>query len=500
MIHVFLSKIFQRYPRKSIRLLEVFPPFISIFLITMPFWGAVFFPAALAYFIIFFDVYWLYKSINLAICSYIAVHKIKEAENTDWLQKAKQEHNFSKVCHVVVIPAYQEKVEKMKEMIDSILDQTFPQKRIFVFVAMEQREEEAPEKAEILKKKYQGKFGGTYFTFHPDRENEVKGKSSNQAYAAVCANEILIEQKKLNIDYMTISSVDADSMFDKQYFSYLTYKFLTSRNRYLSFWQSANVNYNNFWQVPTFTRIIAFFGSLWRTSLLVQGLRLIPNSTYSLSFRLLKEIGYWDTDVIPEDYRVFFKAFFKMQGKVGVEPIYLRTSMDAPLSPTYFKSLINKYNQERRWSWGISDDALYLKWYLTIKDVPIFRKTYILGNVILDHILWPVNWYIITISANVIALLNPIFARTTLGYNLPRLSGFILTLCLFSLFAMIFVDFKLRPRSSFSKVPKTKQFLFLPEFIFMPVAGFFLSSLPALISHIQLIIGKKMDYKVTEKV
>jgi hypothetical protein len=35
--------------------------------------------------------------------------------------------------------------------------------------------------------------------------------------------------------------------------------------------------------------------------------------------------------------------------------------------------------------------------------------------------------------------------------------------------------------------------------VLMPISGFFLSSLPALISHIQLIIGKKLEYRVTDK-
>lgn len=499
MIYNLLDHLFSRYPRKSIRLLEIIPPLISLLLITLPFWGAFFFPVQLAYFIIFFDVYWLYKSINLAFCSFVAGNKIKEAEKIDWLTNAKKSPNFSKINHIVIVPNYKEKVEKLKETIESIKNQTFPRKRIFVFIAMEEREKEAKEKAKILEKEYGDKFGGIYFTFHPDRVDEVKGKSSNQAFAAFEANEILVEKEGLDVDFLTISSVDADSIFDKQYFSYLAYRFLTSKDPYLRFWQSANVNYNNFWQIPTFTRTISFFGSLWRTSLLVQGMRLIPNSTYSLSFRLLKSIGFWDTDVIPEDYRIFFKAFFRTSGKVEVEPIYLKTSMDAPLSPTYFRSLINKYNQERRWSWGISDDALYLKWYLTVRNVSFFKKTYILGNVLVDHILWPANWYIITISANIVALINPVFTRTTLGYSLPRLSGFILTLCLVALLIMILVDFTLRPKS-YKKIPRFRQLLFLPEFIFMPVAGFFLSSLPALISHLQLIMGKKIEYKVTEKV
>jgi len=219
-----------------------------------------------------------------------------------------------------------------------------------------------------------------------------------------------------------------------------------------------------------------------------------------LSFKLLHDLDYWDTDVIPEDYRIFFKAYFRTKGRVVVEPIFLKTSMDAAESHSYVKSLMNKFYQERRWSWGISDDALYVKWYLTVKGVPFFRKTLLVLNVLIDHILWPVNWFIITISANAVVILNPVFSRTSLGYTLPQLSGFILTLCLFSLVGMIYVDYTMRSRSSFAKQSRIRQFLFPLEFLFMPIGGFLLSALPALLTHIQLILGKRMEYKVTDKV
>lgn len=493
-----LNTFFTRYPRKSIRMLEIIPPLIALFLISMPFWGAIFFPVQLTYFIIFFDVYWLYKSLNLAVCSFIASKKIKKAENTDWLAKTSVLSNFPKMNHLVIIPTYKEGIEKIKETIDTFRIQTFPRERIYVFVAFEEREKDAKEKAKILKSEYGDVFGGIHFTFHPDLPNEVKGKSSNQAYAGREAERVLIDKLKLDINYLTVSSVDADCIFDKHFFSYLSHEFLKSKEPHLRFWQSANVNYNNFWQVPSFIRVIAFFGSLWRASLLVQGLRLIPNSTYTLSFKLLKDIDYWDTDVVPEDYRIYFKAFFKSFGKVSVDPIFLKTSMDSPKSQTYMKSLMNKYHQERRWAWGISDDAVYLKWWFMVREAPFFKKTYLVGNVLLDHILWPVNWYIITISANLIVILNPVFSRTSLGYSLPRLSGFILTLCLFALFVLIYVDFDMRSKR-YQGASKFRQFIFPLEFVLMPIAGFFLSSLPALISHIQLIIGKRLEYKVTEK-
>lgn len=499
MINTFLNKVFTRYPRKSIRLLEILSPLTALFLISVPFWGAVIFPVQLSYFIIFFDIYWLYKSLNLAICAFTSSRKIKKAEETNYLLLASSQENFKKTHHIVIIPTYKESVHKLTETLESLKAQTFPLKQIHIFLAFEKREEEAPGKAEELGKLYKNVFGTFYSAYHPDIDGEVKGKASNQAFAGRAAYKLLVDEKGMDSNFMTASSVDADSIFDHQYFSCLTYEFLRVPERNLRFFMSANVYYNNFWKVPAGTRVFAFFGSLVRTSLLVQGIRLIPNSTYTLSLKLLHDIDFWDTDVIPEDYRVFFKAFFQKKGQVSVVPIFLKTSMDSPQSMTYWGSLMNKYNQERRWSWGISDDAVFIKWWLTVKDVPFLKKTFLVSSVMMDHILWPVNWFLITLSANLVVFLNPEFSRTSLGYTLPHLSGFILTVCLFALFVMIYVDFDLRS-SKYASPPKMKQFMFPLEFILMPVAGLFLSTIPALISHVQLIRGKRLEYKVTEKV
>src|SRR3989344_2139678 len=136
-MHVTLDKFFTRYPIKSRRLLEVIPPLIGIFLVSLPFWGALLFPVYLAYFIIFFNVYWLYKSANLAITSWIASRKIHEAEKKDWLGEAEKIVAFDKVTHLIIIPSYKETSEKIKLTLESIKNQTFPKKRLFVYLAME---------------------------------------------------------------------------------------------------------------------------------------------------------------------------------------------------------------------------------------------------------------------------------------------------------------------------------------------------------------------------
>lgn len=494
----YFSKLFTRYPVKSRRVLEIFPGFVVWTLITLPIWGSFLIPTVVAYFILFFDIFFFYKSFALAITSTLASKKIIETEQKDWYELVQKLPKYRPVDHVLIITNYCEKTEKLRVTLEALAKQSYPASRLHVVLAMEEREKEAKDRARMLIKEFRHNFGNIFATYHPDLPNEVKGKSSNESYAGKEAYKILFEHGKLDLDYATVSSVDADSIFHKEFFAHLTYKFLTDPAPYNKFWQSATVYHNNIWSVPAPTRIISFFGSLWRTGLLVQGDRLITNATYTLSFKMLKEVGFWDVDVIPEDYRIFFKAFYALKGKVWVEPIFLKTSMDAPHSVGYVNSLKNKYHQERRWAWGVSDDPLFIQWWLTVPGVPFFRKTYLLYHVLLDHILWPTNWFIVTIAANVMAVLNPVYSRTSLGYYLPQLAGILLNTCLIALIVMMYIDYKNRP--DHGKMSFKRKLLFPFEFILMPLVGFFLSSLPALISHTQLMLGKRMEYKVTEKI
>src|SRR5581483_4575263 len=179
----FFDSLFTRYPNKTTRSLEILPGLFSWALILSPIWGSFLAPVALAIFILFFDVYWLYKSFSLTVTAYIAVKRIKEAQDTDWLKKAKDFPAFKKVAHIAIIPNYTEPLYKVRETIASLKNQTLPSKKIYVVLAMEEREKGAMERADSLISEFGNSFGDIFATFHPDIEGEVKGKSSNQAYA-----------------------------------------------------------------------------------------------------------------------------------------------------------------------------------------------------------------------------------------------------------------------------------------------------------------------------
>lgn len=482
------------------RFLEILPGFCSWFLILFPLWGSFVFPTLVAYFIITFDIYWLYQSFITGIFALLAYFKIKAASHFDWLGDVKGFPDWQRIHHIVIIPTYKEPDYILKRTLEGLSKQTFPTKQISLVLAFEKREgQETKEKAIYLKKLFKNKFANIFATFHPDLPGEVKGKSSNTSWAAKYAKKQLVDKKGLNINYITITSNDSDVILHPNYFSALTFKFLDSPRRYNLIFQPAIQFYNNVWELPAITRAFNTTSTIYNTGVLLRSDRLINFSTYSSSLKMVDKIGYWDTDVIPEDYRLFFKSFFKLKGKVDVEPIFLPAYADAALSSSLWKTIVNQYEQIKRWAWGTSDDAYLIKKWLTVKDVPFWEKTIRVSRVLETHFLWPVNWFILTLGAILPPLVNKDFSRTILGKTLPQVSSGILTIALLSLLIMVFIDWRQRPpRPKNVSVFRT---LFLPfEFLLLPVIGFFFNALPGLDAHTRLMLGKYIEYRVTEKV
>lgn len=227
--------------------------------------------------------------------------------------------------------------------------------------------------------------------------------------------------------------------------------------------------------------------------------RLINFSTYSTSLKHVHDIGYWDTDVIPEDYRLFFKSYFAKKGDFQVNPIYLPIYADAAQSHGFWDTMVNQYEQLKRWAWGVSDDAYIIRQFV-LSDAPFWGKFIRVLKVVEDHFLWPVNWFAITVSAILPPLLNEQFGRTIIGKTLPQVTSTIMTIALASMVVIFTLDAINRPphpnkkRSLFSYL---KQPL---EFALLPVVGFFFSALPGIDAHTRLMFGKYIEYRVTEKV
>lgn len=489
-----------RHPVRSQRILEILPGFVSWSLILFPLWGSFVIPQIVAYYIIAFSVYWLYRSVSMAFLAIVAYLKIRASSHNDWRRDCSKYPKYKEIHHCIVIPTYKEPLHTLERTLNALKQQTFPLKQIHIMLSFEEREgKEAIEKADYLQKKFAHIFGSLESTMHPDITGEVKGKSSNTSWGARKMKALLVEKKHIPIENITISSEDADAIFDHQYFSCLTYLFLTSKKPYNRIWQGSIRFYNNIWYVPAPIRVLASIFTVTQMFILMRQDRLINFSTYSTSLKLIDSIGYWDTDVIPEDYHLFFKAYFALKGNLEVEPIFLAISADAAQSHGFWSSMHNQYEQIKRWAWGVSDDAYIIKLWITAEGVPFWDKTIRVLKTIEDHFLWPVNWFAITVGAILPPLLNPAFNRFRIGKTLPQVTSALLTMSLISLIIIFILDARSRPAK-----PKDVHFihrLLQPfEFLLVPVLGFFFSALPGMDAHTRLMLGKYLEYRVTEKV
>ena len=489
------------------RLLEILPGFFSWNLILFPYWGIYFVPEVAAYVILVFNLYWFYQSFNVAVSAIISHIRIQAAINYDWLGDLKTFPDWKKVHNFVIVVTVNEPMHIIERTLDALAEQTLPKEQITVVFAMEGKvpEEIRAPRAKSLKAKYGKVFGNFFVTTHTLLPGEIKGKASNERYAAIETRKMFIDppagakQGKIDMNYSIVTSCDCDHKFHPNHFAALSFKFLDNPNRYEHFWQPAVLFYNNIWSLPAITRVVNTLNSIWNLSLLARKDRLINAQNYSLSFKLLDRAGYWDADKIPEDWGIFFKALFEVGNGVEVEPIYLPLFADSAQSTTTWKTLKLNYEQLRRWAYGVSDTPWMIKNYFTKKNVSFWDKTTRMVYALWSHFMWPVNWFLITVGITLPTLVfNPAFGRTTLGYMVPKISSFVLTISLVFLLTTLVVDYFYKPKLEKNYLWRVITTPF--EFILMPIAGFFFSALPGLDAHTRLMIGKYLEYKVTEKV
>jgi len=479
--------------------MEIIVPLSSWFLITLPLWLSPFHPALVAYFIIAFDLYFFSKSMSTAYACVVSYNEILFHNTIKYAKKLKKIKNYEFLKHFILIPNYKEHLHKLEETIDELIKNDYPDKNsLYLILAFEKREEEAIDKSQLISREYKKYFKKVISCYHPLATNEEPGKASNQTFAAKIVDEFVM---KYNFDRknVLITICDADSKLPKNYFSYLSFEYLKDKNRLFHFYWAPVLLYNNFWQLPFMVRMQATLSSILRLAFLSQKENLIQVSTYSTNLWLLKKINFWDTDIIPEDWHVFFQAFFTFGGKVKTIPLFTIVNGDAVFSGGTMKTLANRYEQEKRWAWGVTDVGYVLKKFFQTPNIDFWAKFKKIAFIIETHLFWPTSFFILTISASLPPLINLSFRRTVLGLLLPKLSALILTLSSGMLILYIYLDIKLRQKvnmkTSFSNLP-----LLIVQWYLLPVVSFFFSSLPALDAHTRILLGKKLEYKVTEKV
>jgi hypothetical protein len=481
------------------RILEVLPPVVTWVALTSPVWAAIVAPELLGYFLVAFSAYWLWRSGEFAVGLLIGLARLYGSQRRDWVTDGGELPGYSRVHHLVMVPTYREDDQILSETLECIATQTVPAERIAVVLAFEERDSEAPARARRLTRRFAHRFGEWLVTMHPDSPGEVRGKSSNLAWAARRAQDELMATSRLDSRNLLITVCDADSRMDQQYLAALTYEVLAHPNGRLHVYQPAILFYANYSRLALPLRAVSSVFSLYSLARLAAWHRLVPQSTYSLSWWVARRVGFWEVDVVPEDSHMFFKVWLHFGKRVRARAIFLPVFADAAEGVNLWRSATSTYQQIRRWAWGVSDVPYLTLRTLRAQHIPWYIRVMRLGWYVEEHLLWPSHWFLLTLGGMLPPLLNQVWARSAIGAWQTSAFSTLLGLSLPALVLAIVADIVIKWRSDPTHDPWVLLGA-LPGFALLPLTGLALVAIPALDAHTRLLFGRTLAYQVTEKV
>lgn len=488
----------------TIRFLEIVPGAVTWLSLLLPIIFSFFWPAAVAMFVLTFDLYWLYKSILMGYHLISGYRHLKRDIKVDWQERCRNipENGINldcrKIYQAVIFATYKEEIDTLVPSFQAVANSDFPSRRIIVVLATERRDfERAQENAAILKRKFDDKFFKFIVTVHPDIPGEVKAKGANVKWAAKQLRKF-IEAQKIPLENVIVTTCDADSRLHKKYFSCLTYKYVTNPNREHRSFQPIPLYSNNIWQAPAFSRIIAFGNSFWQLIEATRPWRLINFSTHAMSLKTLVEIDFWDTTVVNEDSRQFWRAYFAFLGDHEVVPIFVPVYMDAVLATNFWQTLKNQYLQKKRWYYGVEHFPYVVSKSFKAREIPFFDRLIKIYRLFEANYSLATSSIYIAIIAWLPLLFGPGFSETVLAQNLPTIIRILLGLTWVGLLASMTISILLLP----PRPPGYRRRRFLGmiyQWILIPFTAILFSSFPAIDAQTRLMLGKYMTFWVTEK-
>lgn len=543
------------------RVFEILPGLLTWTALLAPIVLSFFLPAFVAYFIIVFDLFWLFRAFYMSrnlLYSYnrlnidqkidwqIKLHEteniegkreeiereIKKYERKIWLRypfnlflriipkirkdtfylsylrdtlhelgEASQSEvlNYKDIYHLVILATYKEDIKILRQSIDAVLESDFPQDRILFVLATEERDKEnAIKNATQLEKEFKDKFGLFFWTVHPkDIPGEIIGKGGNITFAGRAVKKI-IDQKGIPYENIITTTLDADNKVHPEYFACLTYKYVINPNRIRRSFQPIPIFNNNIWDVPAPIRVVAMGNSFWQLMESTRPERLRNFSSHAQSFQTLIDTDFWSTTTIVEDGHQFWRTFFAYNGDHQLVPLFMTIYQDAVLGDSYRDSLKAQYIQLKRWAWGASDLAYVVLNSYGNKKIPFIKKVLAIYRLIEGYFLWATAPLFITFTTWVPILLNPQFRHSVLAQNLPIVTSQILTVATVGLIVSIIISTILLPGRP-KRYHKSKYVTMVFQWFLLPIVTIFFSSLPAIDSQTRLMLGKSFEWQVTKK-
>jgi cellulose synthase/poly-beta-1,6-N-acetylglucosamine synthase-like glycosyltransferase len=461
------------------RALEILPGFASWVTLIGVVCASIYAPFAASYFIIAFAVYWVLKTGFLSYHLRYNWRRLRQHMKYDW-QAALADFPYAHIHHVVILPFYKESEDVVRASIAALQNARYDKQKMIVVLATEARAgAEARAVAKAMEQEFEDAFKSFLVTVHPDDiPGEMAGKGSNATYAAEAVRTKVLDPAGLSYTDVLVSIFDIDTVVYPDYFNCLN---------------------NNMWEVPAIARVVAMSSTFWEMVQQERPERMATFSSHSVSFQALYEVGYWQTNMVSEDSRIYWNLMIANDGEYDVVPLSYPVSMDANAAPTIWKTISNIYRQHRRWTYGV-ENFVYIAYHFTKnKNIPLRRRIIVLLQQAEGY------WSLVTNPIMLIILgWAPIFLggrlfhETVLSYNLPIVVRNLLILAMFGLVISSIFSLSLIPKRPEGK----SRFLYVVmalQWILIPVTMVVFSALPGLDAQTRLMLGRYMGFWVTPK-
>ncbi len=489
------------------RLLEAIPGGSTWILLLAPAWIPIVFASngafAVAIAVLVFDLYWFVRSFMVITGIWSTYVRMRRDMATDWLELCRQPVPEGVVDplsyhHLSVIPTYTEPYAVLERTVRAIAEANYPKELKLVGVITRVDDKAGWVNVARLQEAFGDHFAGFFHIKDPMEPPLVPGKSAAMNHGG---KDMVKRLGELGYDLrqVLITDLDSDYRVHPQYFAWISWHHARHPDRETVIWQPVPMFHNNIWQVPTAVRVMSASTTQWQMFLHSQPHRLVAFSSYTCSLQFVHDVGYWDKDVIPEDSRFYWKSFFTFGTRFKVVSCYLPLYGDSPQSRDYAATHLNQYNQIKRWSWGITDIPYVLKRLFNHREIPLAARLRRFSNLYLNHLNWIFLPILLMFGASIPVYASVDFSLTEMGQHLWIYSLAILTTTLSTVLALIALEHLMLPPKP-AHWSRARRFLIYLQYFSYPVVGLMLSVLPALEAHTRLLLGKYLEYRVTEKV
>jgi len=458
-------------------------------------------PLWMIYFIIMFDLYWLLRILYFLPFHLMSWARYRRALKIDWQKKAEAQSGYDRLHHLVFLPMSKEALPVVRETLQVLARCAFPPKRMIVVLAGEERYgERFREIVAALEPEFRDVFHSFFTTTHPkDVVGEVIGKGSNLHYAGVT---ILPQILALGLEpeQVVVSAFDVDTIVHPQYFSCLTYYYLTVPDPTRSSYQPVALYNNNLWESPAAVRVAMFGTTFWLMTEMARPEGMMTFSSHSMSLRMLMDVGFWQKDIVSEDSRIFLQGFMHYHGAYRVTPLHLPVSMDTVMAGDYKKALVALYKQQRRWAWGAENFPYMVEQFSKDKVMPFWTKVSWLFKQLEGSYTWATAPLLIFILGYLPFWLAPDqFRSFTIFQNTPFTLQWLMRLAMIGLFVSAGLSLTLLPPRPAKFTPSYAYGIILLQWALLPVTFVLFGAFPAIDAQTRLLLGKQLGFFISPK-